>query len=191
MIPPHRYRAIVGSLARDEAAFPKIEVNRLFVRASPVKFVHAIADNGPSFRNEKARYNIPNSFSALYLADSDETAIEEARPTDSTAGRSVEPLVLARFHVKLPRVCDLTSEDALERLDLSSEDLRKQASEDDDHLMPRSLALYCKKKLRANGLLTSSATCEGKNLVIFPDRLMLNSVLQLRSVRRIRQARTR
>lgn len=188
LIPKREYRAIASTLAKERAAFPERTVQGLFYRALPGEFIHNFTENGPSFHNEEARYNIPGSFSALYLADTPETAIEEARPIDPTDGRGALPLVMAAFQVKSTRIRDLTSESDLRGLDLGMDDLRKDRLSDHGHLLPRSLALYCRKKLNAFGLLTRSAKCEGNNLVLFPDRIILDSVLRLQTVSRVRRA---
>ncbi len=186
LIPPLKYRQIARKLdlELEENDIPEITVNDLFYRAVPGAFLRSLLDNGPSFQNEKARFNIPRSFSALYFSDSQKTVLEEIKPIDSTGGRAVTPLVITAFQIKTQNIRDLTSQKAVEKLGFTLKDLRQSFTNDAEHLLPRSLALYCKKRLQASGILVQSAVCKGKNLVLFPDSLFLQSVISIKAISR-------
>ena len=141
-------------------------------------------ENGPSFQNEKARFNIPGSFSALYFSDSQETALNETQSIDPTGGIAMTPLITAAFQIKAQNIRDLTYAAVMETLGFTLDDLRQYFRDDAEHLLPRSLAFYCKKKLHASGLLVQSALCSGKNLVLFPDCLFLQSVTIVKPIYR-------
>jgi RES domain-containing protein len=120
------------------------------------------------------RYNPKGAFGALYCGETPAVCSAEIRKV--TAGRILNPLVLASVRVELQRVLDLTDHAILQRLGLRPEDL----------VLPNWAETQELGRLaRAAGfeaLLAPSAAATGRNLVIFPDHLEPGSSVRLLGV---------
>lgn len=135
-----------------------------------------------SFRSG-ARFNAPNSFPATYLSLSEETALAEMKHGLKPYG--IIPLtnrtrVLAAVQVKLSRVVDLCDSNVRKRLGLTLDDLycdwlRAQNSG------LESITQQLGREVHGasfEALITPSVRhTRGRNLVVFPDRLLSSSEL--------------
>lgn len=130
--------------------------------------------SGAGARIQGGRWNPPESFATLYLALERETAAAEFRRMAARIGRPPEDFVprrLYRYRLDLQAVVDLTAERAqlpepLAGLDFAAADLK--ATQD----VGEAAAL-----LGREAILAPSATGEGAVLVIFIDRLLLDSAV--------------
>ena len=120
------------------------------------------------------RYNPKGAFGALYCGETPAVCSAEIRK--ATAGRTLNPLVLASVRVELQRVLDLTDHAILQRLGLQPEDLVAP------NLTKTQELGRLAREAGFEALLVPSAAATGKNLVIFLDHLDPASSVHLLSV---------
>jgi RES domain-containing protein len=132
------------------------------------------------------RWNPPGRFRAVYASLTAETAIAESLRTGRKYGIAAStrtPLVLVAIDVILTRALDLTARQVRSRLGVSNEKMVAN-----DWLAEQLNGLECRSQLV--GRLAFEAGVEAlivpstlrnrrKNLVIFPERLLLNSRLEV------------
>ena len=127
--------------------------------------------SGAGARSQGGRWNPPQSFATLYLADRKETVEAEFRRMTRRQGLDPSqflPRRIYRIEVKLQAVVDLTrvtsSPDALSDLKFSSDDLTATQAVGE-------AAQY----LGREAILAPSAAGEGNVLAVFIDRLLPES----------------
>jgi RES domain-containing protein len=128
--------------------------------------------SGLGARINGGRWNPPESFSTLYLADSVETVAREFLRLARRQGLRLEdflPRDLYTFEVRLEAVVDLRGEETRERVGLSDAELRG-----DDPRACRAIG-EAAHYLDFEGVTAPSATGAGEVLAVFLDRLRSNS----------------
>jgi RES domain-containing protein len=133
------------------------------------------------------RYNPPDKFEALYIADNPNNALLEVgamiRTTQGLAGIKSNPLLILSLEYRLSRVLDLfekTHQSAigvhLQELTLSWRDVNAEGQMSATQKL--GWTIYTMGIIEA--LKVPSAKIDGAyNLVIFPDRLIGNSFVQV------------
>lgn len=132
--------------------------------------------SGAGARSLGGRWNPPESFATLYLALSEEAAVEEfrrmARRSGLTPGDFV-PRRLYRLHLELQAVVDLTRDEplpgSLAEVDFRSPDLRASQA------VGEAAQYLGREAIRA-----PSAAGVGEILAVFIDRLQPDSVVEPR-----------
>jgi RES domain-containing protein len=132
------------------------------------------------------RYNRKGKFEALYIADSQVTALHETEAVFQAAGRVVgvrqPPRVMLSLDYSLQHVVDLRGPHVLKSLDITLDDLTrpwKLAQADDRPVLTQRIGA-ASRAVDIEGLLVPSARVDGgTNLVIFPDRLREGSSVEL------------
>jgi RES domain-containing protein len=111
-------------------------------------------------------------FPALYLATAPEVTLgEKQRHLTSASLPQMRNQVLSELEVSLQAVCDIRTP---EEVGISSEALM----DDHDYSLPQSVSAALRNR-GAEALLVPSATLLGANLVVFPDRLLDGSNLEV------------
>ena len=111
-------------------------------------------------------------FPALYLATAPEVTLgEKQRHLTSANLPQMRNQVLSELHISLQAVCDISTP---EEVGISSEALM----DDHDYSFPQSASAALRNR-GAEALLVPSATLLGANLVVFPDRLLDGSSLEV------------
>jgi len=136
--------------------------------------------SGAGARSQGGRWNPSESFSTVYLALSEETAIEEFRRMARRAGRSPEEFVprrIYRVELALREVLDLTGPqeglpDALAELDFQADDLA-----------PTQAVGEAAQYLGREAIMAPSATGIGNVLAVFTDRLQPDSLIESKDFR--------
>jgi RES domain-containing protein len=130
--------------------------------------------SGAGARSQGGRWNPPESFSTVYLALSEKTAIEEFRRMARRSGRAPEDFVprrIYRFRLNLQEILDLTGPSEvlgpLAGLDLQAEDLA-----------PTQAVGEAAQYLGREAIMAPSATGVGNVLVVFIDRLRPDSLIE-------------
>ncbi len=132
--------------------------------------IHALSTTGA--QTQGGRWNPPNSFLALYLALSEQTAAAELYRRAEGENRSPEDLLprrLHRYRVRLSAILDLTNAEVRRALALSAEDLTSG-----DRSLCNALG-DATHYVGFEGILAPSATGVGAVLVVFFDRLKAGS----------------
>jgi RES domain-containing protein len=142
-------------------------------------FRHVSADHHPlsgaGARTVGGRWNPPNSFATLYLADSKGTVEKEFERMVARSGRSVAdflPRRLYRYELTLTAVIDLTvakRPDGLTDIDFGAGNVRSTQAIGE-------AAQY----LGNEAILAPSATGSGSVIAVFNDRLRQGSSVQAR-----------
>jgi RES domain-containing protein len=132
--------------------------------------------SGAGARSLGGRWNPPESFATLYLALSEEAAIEEFRRMAGRSGLTPADFVprrLYRLHLELHAVVDLTQAEplpgSLAELDLRSSDLRASQA------VGEAAQYLGREAIRA-----PSAAGVGEVLAVFIDRLRPDSLVEPR-----------
>ena len=111
-------------------------------------------------------------FAALYLATAPEVTLgEKQRHLTSRNLPQMRNQVLSELRVSLRAVCDLSMP---EEVGISSEALM----DDHDYSFPQGVSAALRDR-GAEALIAPSATLLGANLVVFPDRLLGGSSLEV------------
>lgn len=111
-------------------------------------------------------------FPALYLATAPEVTLgEKQRHLTSANLPQMRNQVLSELRISLQAVCDIR---APEEVGISGEALM----DDHDYSFPQSVSAALRDR-GAEALLVPSATLLGANLVVFPDRLLDGSSLEV------------
>lgn len=124
--------------------------------------------SGTGARRRGGRFNPPRSFPVLYLALSVQTAAAELRRGAPRAGLSLAdalPRAVFRYDVELVRVVDLRDPDALQRLDVTTEELLAA-----DQIRSRAIG-EAAARLGLQAILAPSATGTGDVLAVILDNL--------------------
>jgi len=131
--------------------------------------------SGAGARSQGGRWNPPESFSTVYLALSEETAIEEFRRMARRGGRSPDEFIprrIYRVELDLREILDLTG---------PREDLPKALAGLDfqaDDLAPTQAVGEAAQYLGREAIKAPSATGVGSILAVFIDRLQSDSVIE-------------
>ncbi len=121
------------------------------------------------------RYNAPGKFGALYLSESREgCAAERARRPATPQG-----YIVGTVRVTLENICDLTDQDLLAELSITSNQLKA------DDLNETQILGTLIRDAGFEGMIVPSAAGEFDNLVIFMDRLENSSAIELEDVRKL------
>lgn len=121
------------------------------------------------------RYNPPERFGALYLADSREgCAAELARRPAAPQG-----YLAGKIRVTLHGLCDLTDPELLAELDVTVEQLKT-----DDWTETQLLGTLV-RDAGFEGMIVPSAAGEFNNLVIFMDQLDNSSAIELEDIQKL------
>ena len=132
------------------------------------------------------RFNLKDKFAAIYLSCDLHTCIEE---TTKTAGRSdVEiakllPRTIVGIEVKLSRVLDLTDNVIRRKLGITKKSLIATEWKNYQNIvLQEAFTQQLGRLAREAGfeaILVPSAVTRGKNLDVFPDRLLSGSSLKI------------
>ena len=133
-------------------------------------------------RKRGGRYNRKGDFEALYLADTQLTALYETEAIYESAGIVVgarqPPRVMLSLDYDLQRVIDLRAEDTLASLKITADDLKqpwKIAQAEKRPVLTQRIGAAA-RAADIEALLVPSARVEdGTNLVVFTDRLRTGS----------------
>jgi RES domain-containing protein len=132
--------------------------------------IHPLNTTGA--QTQGGRWNPPNSFPALYLALTHETAAAEfyrRAEGENLAPEDLLPRRLHQYRVQLSAVLDLTNVDVRNALGISEDDITS-----DDRSFCNSLG-DAAHYVGFEGILAPSATGAGDVLVVFWDRLKAES----------------
>lgn len=130
------------------------------------------------------RFNRRLTVEALYLADSPITAAYEAQAVVNAAGKAVvqarSPRVTLTVDVAIARALDLTTDDALETLGITRDQLLATFLRAQERYATISQEVgAAAHRLGITAILAPSRiVATGTNLVIFPDNLRRNDYLQ-------------
>lgn len=135
--------------------------------------IHPLSTTGA--QTQGGRWNPANSFPALYLALSEDTAAAEFYRRAAGENRSPDDLLPRRLHtytVRLSAILNLTDKDVLDGLDIFKDDL---ASNDRSLCNALGDAAHY---VGFEGIRAPSATGVGEVLVVFWDRLKAGSTVE-------------
>lgn len=136
--------------------------------------------------NAGGRFNFKGAFDVLYLSCDLNTCLEETtkslqRPDFEVA--MLLPCIVVGIEVKLSRVLDLTNGVTRRKLgitkkSLTAMDWEKRQNVDNQEAFTQQLGRLA-RQAGFEGILVPSSVTRGKNLDIFPDRLLPNSSLKI------------
>lgn len=129
-------------------------------------------------RERGGRYNFKNLFDALYLSYDPLTCLEESTHASTAAGFDLAgrfPRVVASVEINLSRVLDLTNSSVRKRIGISKSILTKTDWETIQEKYKRQAVTQKIGRLARDAgfeaLITPSAVCKGRNIVIFTDNV--------------------
>ena len=131
------------------------------------------------------RYNPKGAFEVLYLAENATTALKEVEFAASSGGRFAaapkDPYVVFSVAFKVSKLADLSDPVTQSRLELISEDLVKpwRLLQARGELAPTQQLGAALREYGLEGFKYPSATDAAINLAIFPDRLKVDSFLEI------------
>jgi len=137
-------------------------------------------------RMRGGRYNRKGAFEAFYIANTQETALYETAAIFKFAGVVVgvrqPPRVMLSLEYNLHDIVDLREPTALATLGISVDDLKqpwKLAQAEDRPVLTQRIGAAA-RAIDVEALLVPSARVDaGTNLVVFPDRLLKGSSVDL------------
>lgn len=118
------------------------------------------------------RYNAPGKFGALYLSESPEGCAAERARRPATP----QDYIVGTVRVTLENICDLTDQDLLAELGITSNQLKA------DDLNETQILGTLIRDAGFEGMLVPSAAGAFNNLAIFMDRLSDSSEVDLEDV---------
>jgi len=132
------------------------------------------------------RYNRKGAFEAFYIANTQETALYETEAIFKFAGVVVgvrqPPRVMLSLEYNLHHIVDLREPTALATLGITIDDLKqpwKLAQAEDRPVLTQRIGAAA-RAVDVEALLVPSARADaGTNLVVFPDRLLKGSSVDL------------
>jgi RES domain-containing protein len=132
------------------------------------------------------RYNRKGAFEAFYIANTQETALYETEAIFKSAGIVVgvrqPPRVMLSLAYNLHDIVDLREPTALATLGITIDDLKqpwKLAQAEDRPVLTQRIGAAA-RAVDVEALLVPSARADaGTNLVVFPDRLLKRSSIDL------------
>ena len=180
MISQHRLERLLSSLAGSAQRgtfFRSIDLHWL-LRGTPLSAIGSRIRGG--------RYNHKGAFEAFYIANTQETALYETEAIFKFAGVVVgvrqPPRVMLSLEYNLHDIVDLREPTALAALGISVDDLKqpwKLAQAEDRPVLTQRIGAAA-RAIDVEALLVPSARVDaGTNLVVFPDRLLKGSSVDL------------
>ena len=180
MISQHKLEQLLSSLAGSAQRgtfFRFIDLHWL-LQGTPLSAIGS--------RMRGGRYNRKGAFEAFYIANTQETALYETEAIFKVAGIVVgvrqPPRVMLSLEYKLHDIVDLREPIALATLGITVDDLKqpwKLAQAEDRPVLTQRIGAAA-RAIDVEALLVPSARADaGTNLVVFPDRLLKGSSVDL------------
>jgi filamentous hemagglutinin len=158
--------------------------------------LHDLATGRGAYR-AGGRWNPKNGFAALYLSTEPETALAEAlaqRRYQNVPDSEATPLVLAAFQVVLQQILDLTAAPIQNLLQVTAEQLTapwRPTQHQGREALTQAIGRLT-REAGFEGLLVPSAPLPGgTNLVTFPKRELIGSVVEVVNPERFPMVRRR
>lgn len=152
-------------------------IKGIFYRAIPESRASFALEDGPSYQYSN-RYNVPNSFGALYFADKPEVC----RATIEKRGflhNRIQPHVLLCFEIDCEGVLDLSNHQLQKILGININDFLKSAEIPGAYDAPQKFSLDMYLKPKISGFLVPDVTNTGNTLVLFPAKLLSNKSIRM------------
>jgi len=137
-------------------------------------------------RTHGGRYNHKGDFEALYVADSQRTALYETRAIYNVSGKVVgvrqAPRVMMSLDYELADIVDLRAQTTLDALGIKVNDLKlpwKLAQSQNKPILTQRIGAAARAVEIEALLVPSARVSSGTNLVIFTDRLRVGSMVEL------------
>ncbi len=180
MISQHRLERLFSSLAGSAQRgtfFRSIDLHWL-LQGTPLSAIGSRIRGG--------RYNRKGAFEAFYIANTQVTALYETEAifkiADAVVGVRQPPRVMLSLEYNLHDIVDLREPTALAALGITIDDLKqpwKLAQAEDRPVLTQRIGAAA-RAVDVEALLVPSARAEtGTNLVVFPDRLLKGSSVDL------------
>ncbi|MDQ2866540.1 MAG: RES family NAD+ phosphorylase [Candidatus Eremiobacteraeota bacterium] len=180
MISQHRLERLFSSLAGSAQRgtfFRSIDLHWL-LQGTPLSAIGSRIPGG--------RYNRKGAFEAFYIANTQVTALYETEAifkiADVVVGVRQPPRVMLSLEYNLHDIVDLREPTALAALGITIDDLKqpwKLAQAEDRPVLTQRIGAAA-RAVDVEALLVPSARAEtGTNLVVFPDRLLKGSSVDL------------
>ena len=131
------------------------------------------------------RYNIKNKFGVLYLSCDSHTCLEEASRTRQKLAIDIAnelPKTVIGFEVELTKVLNLTDSKIRQKLGIKVSDLTQTDWEKIQALGLEAITQTIGRLARQAGfeaILVPSSVWQGKNLDVFPDKLLPSSKISV------------
>ncbi len=166
-------------------------LSRLALRTIQGEFYRTISEqvaqyaleDGPSYQFNN-RYNIPEKFGALYFADNPEVCRATLEKRGFLASRTV-PFTLLSFEISCNRILDLTDLKTLSHLSIHIEDFLKNSDLPGAYDLPQKFASSIYDQGAINGLFVPDVSRTGNTLVIYPSRVLANTIIRFKSLQSI------